>query len=425
MQLRSRRILASSFILIFIIAAPVVIYYEQGYRFNLKTWKSFRTGILNISGNPKTVDIFLGEENYENTKLPTLLRSLNPGLYPLRISTTGYQNFQTDVSIIPGQVTIIQNLQLFREQPFSLLQTAIKPQALLAPNGGAVAWVDGKHIVIALANQKIQTTEILQLKQIIWDPTGSRIIALDEKGLPLAIIDRTAQVSLISKTPISTPLSAVSESLLLLKKDNQYAIWQGNSWNTFSISNSQNPQIIRKTIFTLRNLNNNLFLFRTSANGKDEAQIALPKMQSPKLRQSNEHIWVSDTQTKKTYLIVDENLKQPLRQLDFETTNIQPVPQTQDLLLTNQNEAWILDAQKNVNNASRWVSPIIKAVGLGQHSLLLVRTNELFASDLVYNQVQQKTLLGVTSASMTNTPGVVDFLMKDGDLLQWMQGKFF
>lgn len=425
MLLRNRRILASAYILAFLIAAPLVISYGRGYRFNFKNFSFFRTGILYISGRPNTVNILIGDDESKKIQLPNSLRSLNPGQYQIKIDTTGYQNFQTDVLITPGQVTTIQNLQLFREQPFSLVQTAIGPKARLAPNGGAVAWVDGNQISIALPKQKLKTSAISQLKTITWDPTGSKIIALDEKKSPIAIIDRAAHITIISKPPFIAPLAATSGALVIIKKDDQFAVWQGNSWTPFSIPNVQNPAAIGKSIFFIETIGNALFLFRTSSQGNTEAQIALPKLQTPSLRQSNTHIWISDTQAKKTYLITDENLKQPLRQLDFETTNIESIPESQDLLLTNQNAAWLLDNKGNVSNASRWITPIIRAVDLGQHSLLLVRTNELFLRDLIYEQTQQKSLPGIVDASMTDTSGTVDFIIKDGDLLQWMRGTFF
>ena len=53
MNLKHRRILYISFILIFIILVPITIFYAAGYRYNFKQNKIEKTGILYIDSKPK------------------------------------------------------------------------------------------------------------------------------------------------------------------------------------------------------------------------------------------------------------------------------------------------------------------------------------------------------------------------------------
>ena len=56
-DLALRRTIYILFIVIFLIAAPLVVLYSEGYRYNLKRGKIQKTGILIISSLPKKADI--------------------------------------------------------------------------------------------------------------------------------------------------------------------------------------------------------------------------------------------------------------------------------------------------------------------------------------------------------------------------------
>src|SRR3990167_10956256 len=59
MTLRARRIVYSLFIAAFIVTAPLVIIYTQGYRYNLKHQRLEPTGTLVLSTIPKGATISL------------------------------------------------------------------------------------------------------------------------------------------------------------------------------------------------------------------------------------------------------------------------------------------------------------------------------------------------------------------------------
>lgn len=97
------------FVAIFCVIGIGLLFYIQGYRVDISTWRIQKTGALYIETSAHPVSIELNDQSYADessfiqrgTFIPTVL----PKRYRLVIKKDGYAPYEKNIAIIPGQVT--------------------------------------------------------------------------------------------------------------------------------------------------------------------------------------------------------------------------------------------------------------------------------------------------------------------------------
>lgn len=143
MTLRLRRILYSTFIVIFFLAAPPLVLYTAGFRYDFKYNRVVETGSLVVKSRPEGATVWLnGEPIKEQT--PTIINTILPGEVRLAVSREGYHSWEKTVTIEPRVTTFEDNIRLF---------AAAEPETLVA---GPVVdyWWNAKKDKIAYVNAK-------------------------------------------------------------------------------------------------------------------------------------------------------------------------------------------------------------------------------------------------------------------------------
>lgn len=113
---RIRGILFYLSVAIFFIGLPFILSYALGYKFNLRTFKFTKTGLLVIKTYPEGADIFL---NYKllNEKTPATIRELLPGEYNLSLALNKHYPWSGKVGLEAGRVTLMDKIILFPLRP--------------------------------------------------------------------------------------------------------------------------------------------------------------------------------------------------------------------------------------------------------------------------------------------------------------------
>ncbi|MDP3794088.1 MAG: PEGA domain-containing protein, partial [Candidatus Uhrbacteria bacterium] len=113
-----RRILPWLYLAIFIIIAPLLIFYTAGYRYNLKKAKIERNGTLLVDSNPKGASVLIDDRD-TGEKTPISFQNLSPGRHTIRITKHGYHPWQKNLDIRPEQVTFTNDVWLWQNtQPY-------------------------------------------------------------------------------------------------------------------------------------------------------------------------------------------------------------------------------------------------------------------------------------------------------------------
>ena len=118
MTRRTRKILFFGFLLIFLLSAPLMILYYQGYRFDFEKKSLTQTGGLFLKVIPKQTEIYIDGKLVKKTDFffgSTLIENLLPKKYKIEIKKEGYFSWEKILEIRAKEVTEAKNIVLFSE----------------------------------------------------------------------------------------------------------------------------------------------------------------------------------------------------------------------------------------------------------------------------------------------------------------------
>ena len=137
MTKKFKRILFVSTLLGFLIFAPTLVFYSQGYRFDFSNKKIVQTGGLFFNVNPNGSKISIDQKISRKTSFifgSSFISGLMPKKYEIKIEKQDYHSWQKTLEVEEQKVTECKDIQLFLKNPeFSLLSSGIS-DIFVAPN---------------------------------------------------------------------------------------------------------------------------------------------------------------------------------------------------------------------------------------------------------------------------------------------------
>lgn len=97
---------------IFLIGLPFILSFALGYKFDSKTLKFTRTGLIFIKTQPQGADIYLNEKLLSE-KTPATLSELLPGTYNIRVESAKYYPWSGEVEVAPRKAVLLDRIILF------------------------------------------------------------------------------------------------------------------------------------------------------------------------------------------------------------------------------------------------------------------------------------------------------------------------
>jgi hypothetical protein len=95
----------------FLIGLSIIIY-AHGYKINFKNFKIIKTGIINLSSDPKIADVYV-DNKLVSQKTPYSDNYL-PGYYQVEIKKDGFVSWHSRVRVAPEMVSSYKNVVLFK-----------------------------------------------------------------------------------------------------------------------------------------------------------------------------------------------------------------------------------------------------------------------------------------------------------------------
>ena len=93
MNIHQRRLIVITFIALFLTAAPIVVLYTSGYRYNWQKNKVEQVGVLMLDILPADAKLYLNNELLSD-KRPLRLADLSPNYYQILAAKDGYHSWQ-------------------------------------------------------------------------------------------------------------------------------------------------------------------------------------------------------------------------------------------------------------------------------------------------------------------------------------------
>jgi len=177
---------------LFLSVAPLIIFYSQGYRFDLESKRITQTGGLFLRVIPKSVEIYL---NYHSPAAPELMKksdfffgtalieNLLPKKYKIKVIKEGYYPWEKSLEIREKEVTEAKNIVLIPENPDFSILTGEAKDFWFSP--------DEKKIILFEENEKGWSLKLYDLERKVKshlineeDISGEAVDLLDLKFLP-------------------------------------------------------------------------------------------------------------------------------------------------------------------------------------------------------------------------------------------------
>jgi hypothetical protein len=358
-----RKILFFLFVAAFLLITPYIILYASGYQID---WGHLfsplmvqKTGMVIVYSEPAGANIFLNEKKQKssglsilptdnNLKTPAKIKNLLPGSYELKIEMPGYWSWSRRISVNPGQITHVLDVNLFRrELPILIAST---PLGEIYPSPSFKKILIGGNNLIDL---KSELSENLTASSglVLWSEDSGKII-IGERIINLK--DRSKDIFL-SKV-IGTKIS----NLKWAEKNSEQIFYRHkNSLNAFNISQESVSTIVESEDI-LDYLSKGDGLFYISKNGFSatlkeysiskkvvKKEINLPPSEGYMfLAGEGKFLNLYDSKYKILYIIDTDSQSSPLLETVSGAKHFQWLDEKK-LLFANDSEIWMLDTSDN------------------------------------------------------------------------------
>lgn len=291
MTIKTRRLIYITFMLIFLIAAPILILYAAGYRYNFKKTKFQKTGAIFAETEPKGADIFIENEK-KLAKTANQIGKLLPGEYSVRLEKDGYFPWQKKLTVEPEKVVFIKKLILLKNSqvPALLLEKPIlaslnspdnqNSMAVILNNGQQELWLTAltrqQNLALALEYQTDKTFELVN-----WSPSSKKILIkiINKKQIDYLIInvEKPEEITTLSEfTSLTWPLKDLIRIKWDLDNDNYLYGQKGTDIYKINLASRQSELQTIKTAGDFLLIGDSFFYWGTEAGYLLKNSLANP-----------------------------------------------------------------------------------------------------------------------------------------------------
>jgi hypothetical protein len=418
-----------SFILVFFIIAPILIFYASGYRFDIKRERIIKTGTLMLEAKDlKKANLYINNELYEtpfNEKI--FVYNLLPGDYDVRLEKNGYYSWGKKLSIYSSLTTFAQNIVLFRkETPLQISDGKIIDFSI-APDYSKLVYLVETNYSWELYEYNIGTRENTFLAHFPLSRNASLSFAASSKKIMLKIdgqyliYDIENQKpsldlkDIINFTPQNIKWDPQSDNLLYAEYKNaiyQINIFDKKNEKIFEIKDKINPEFYLegKDIFYISQTKDKNILYKYNLNFKTTKKVLeLAQSNNYQFSQSNgNYIGLADLDRQKFNLIkktnsdseINVNLEEPIREFNAKAAIWDK--NGKQLLLYNDFEIYIYNPETGEENIINRYGRVIQKV--------------LWYPNLFYLAIQFEDSLQMIDLTLTNGTHAVTELVKSNQI---------
>lgn len=242
-----RIILFWLFFTIFILTAPTIILYSQGYRIDFENKKITKTGGLFLEFFPKQVEIYVDGKLFKKTIFlfnSDLIGNLLPKKHNIRVTKEGYTTWEKDLEIKEKEVTTAENIILFPKNPIFSTLTEKVEKFWLSPDGKKIITYEkndnywslklydlDRKVKSLLLNEDDISSKGVELFELNWLDNSKEIyldVGLKEQEKKFVLNIETIPPLLSERTVVPMP-----ENIIVLKQVNNDKYYLDASGNLF------------------------------------------------------------------------------------------------------------------------------------------------------------------------------------------------
>lgn len=139
MPLWLRRIIYWSFIILFLLVAPIISLYSMGYRYHWGKYRLERTGLIVVDGTPRDATVRI-DGVVRAQRLPARIGGLNENEYTVRIERDGFHPWEQRVFVASGRTALATDIFLFRDASPTLELAGTITRSTVSADGAWLAF---------------------------------------------------------------------------------------------------------------------------------------------------------------------------------------------------------------------------------------------------------------------------------------------
>lgn len=261
MKSRTRYGLIAFGIFVFIISAPLLIFYISGTTFNFSDRGTSSTGILDAKSNPTGAKLLI--DGKENSSTPAIARFLKQGEYAITLTKTGYYDWSKRLPIESGQVTYAQlgvdQVQLIKNtEPLIVVPGGVTSFLLI---NDTVWYAQGNNIIYFPVNNPNQKTVFNNVAHSPLAITQLR----DKKHLLITGAKESIIVDTDAKTLLTLPFQLSGNSQLQMASDDVAMYLKGGKIHSYNFT-TKNSEQLRIGIRSFTMLDNTIYFVNNNGS---------------------------------------------------------------------------------------------------------------------------------------------------------------
>lgn len=192
MTKKTRKLLFTFFVILFLTISPTIIFLASGYRYDFINKSVQKTGLISIKSKPEDALILLNNKkqyNFFNKYFsknkqaiisPANIPNLLPGNYIIDLKKEGYWGWRKSVNLLPNKAINFKNVFLFKKNdPEQIIDSKIE-NLYIAPDKKNILIKAGNDFhLLNLRDETISKLDLSYLKnditRIIWSKDSKSI----------------------------------------------------------------------------------------------------------------------------------------------------------------------------------------------------------------------------------------------------------
>ena len=208
------------FVALFCIIGVGLLFYTQGYRIDLTTWRIQKTGALYIETSVHPVSIELNNQSYQDKssfiQRGTFISTVLPKRYRLIIGKDGYASYEKNIAIFPGQVTRLLHILMVPSNIATTTYPRISGDTIVDSTNGTqlITYDSAKKVYYAIRlgtpptivnlSSKIATLTRRAILAVAFYPQeNNRFIVQTQAGLSAIDFGANTQTSIIPSASLA------------------------------------------------------------------------------------------------------------------------------------------------------------------------------------------------------------------------------
>lgn len=362
MTKKTRRVLFFICAFLFLLAAPSVILYSQGYRLDWEQKKLVKTGAFYFKVAPKGATIFLNGKSKKKTDFffgSAFIENLTPKKYLVEIKKPDYQDWKKNLEIKETQVIEAKNIVLVpNDLKFELLDKEIidffssltNSKMILKTDSGLKLYDLDRQIKSHLIDKQDISKKQVEILDSIWSPDENKILIKIEPASYFLL-----DISKIPILPKNLDFLAEAEKITWHPNDNQKMFFQKQD-KFFEVNMEEGiPMPILEDIIAYKTVGNDIYwLSNDGFVYKNEEKINFLSLEIKE--NQNYEIYVFGSQI---FLKENENLylfKQDSKSFEPIANNVHFLTISSDfkkLCFANDFEIWLLFLEKETGQPQK------------------------------------------------------------------------